>query len=277
MGTGAKLKAWRDRLPLDDIKGLRLLTAAIYHAEIYRSETDSAFSWRERLAMLDACESEIAAGETATLSDFIFDPADLWQHKRLAMFVVDGLTANWPDLEQELPICKNDALWRRNDLGQLIQQYFDWHLSPSDAKSTLNCEFGHQIEHIHWQNYLAPYCEEPRGRGHPKGQRWYDGRNAAASHAWSLIYQADKEGVTLTVSEAVRQSVAHFTYLTPNDPEPGRRDAEKYIRASDRNQVEKVVRKLLDVMMVRESPFGNSVLVVDPIFPRNAEIKGMAG
>jgi hypothetical protein len=33
MGARAKPKAWGDRLPLDDIRGLRLLAAAIYHAQ----------------------------------------------------------------------------------------------------------------------------------------------------------------------------------------------------------------------------------------------------
>jgi hypothetical protein len=219
--------------------------------------------WRKHLAALGASDYEIAAGEYATLQDFIFDPADLWQHKRLALFVVEGQESCWPEFDRDTPICRNSDFGRTSDGGvlcdliDLVHQYWTWHHAPAHAKPLFNLEFGHQIEHIHWRNYLAPYCEAPAVRGHPKGPRWYDGRRSAANYAWSLLHSAAKEGKRLSVSEAVRQSVACFKMLRPRDPEPPRREAEQYIRASSRDQAEKAVRKILEQICDREPPEWN--------------------
>lgn len=294
MGARAKPKAWGDRLPLDDIRGLRLLGAAIYHAcrleheRAVSAETDpiavqckmidcadpgraearigarvdrAEFEvrlWGGLLSRLGATDEEISAGEAATLQDFIFDPADLWRHKRLALFVVEGQADHWPDFGRDTPICRNPDLWPRDDLRELFDQYFRWHMLPPHARPILNLEFGHQIEHVHWRNYLAPYCEQPPGRGHPEGPRWHDGRHAAATHAWSLLYDAAKAGRTLSQSAAIRQSVDCFTLLRPTDPDPPAREAEGYIRATSLDQAQKAVRKILERLIDREPPWGQS-------------------
>jgi hypothetical protein len=291
MGARAKPKAWGDRLPLDDIRGLRLLGAAIFHAtclqheravlaaselltvqcemidcadprqaiarilsRVDRAEFEMRL-WRSLLARLDITDDELAAGEAATLQDFIFDPADLWRHKQLALFVVEGQADSWPDFDRDTPICRNPDLWPRDDLRELFDQYFRWHLAPPHAKPILNLDFGHQIEHVHWRNYLAPFCEEPRGRGHPEGPRWHDGRRAAASYAWSLLHEASEVGQGLSISEAVRRSIACFKILNPSDPQPDRRAAEGFIRATSRDQAEKSVRKILEEIIDREPPW----------------------
>jgi hypothetical protein len=299
MGARAKPKAWGDRLPLDDIRGLRLLAAAIYHAcsidhqraasaatdpitvqfemidcadpvkalariesRVDRAEALVLF-WRTQLAELIASDDEIAAGEHATLQDFIFDPADLWQHKTLALFVVEGQDSCWPAFDRDTPICRNSDFGRTSDGGvlcsliDLVHQYWTWHQAPAHAKPLFNLEFGHQIEHVHWRNYLGPYCQAPTGRGHPKGPRWHDGRSAAAGHAWSLLYRAAKDGREISVAAAVRESVAFFKMLRPSDPEPPLCEAKEYIRASSPDQAEKAVRKILDQIVARESPWGH--------------------
>ena len=302
MGVRAKPKAWGDRLPLDDIRGLRLLGAAIYHAcridhqRVASAATDPitvqlemlemidcadpvkalasiesrvdraralVLFWRRQLAALGASDDEIAAGELATLQDFIFDPADLWQHKTLALFVVEGQDSCWPAFDRDTAICRNSDFGRTSDGGvlcsliDLVHQYWTWHHAPAHAKPLFNLKFGRQIEHVHWRNYLAPYCEAPAGRGHPKGPRWHDGRSAAASHAWSLLYRAAKDGKDISVAAAVRGSVACFKMLRPSDPEPPLREAKEYIRAISPDQAEKAVRKILDQIIARESPWGH--------------------
>jgi hypothetical protein len=176
---------------------------------------------------------------------------------------VEGQESCWPEFDRDTPICRNSDFGRTSDGGvlcdliDLVHQYWTWHQAPAHAKPLFNLEFGHQIEHIHWRNYLAPYCEAPAVRGHPKGPRWYDGRRSAANYAWSLLHSAAKEGKRLSVSEAVRQSVACFKMLRPRDPEPPRREAEQYIRASSRDQAEKAVRKILEQICDREPPEWN--------------------
>lgn len=280
-------KAWADRLALDDIRGLRLLAAAIYHAEMRadapaslegaqpapengrpkpsapratmvpdaaRPDRSELRLWRARLDQLGASEAEIAAGATATLQDFRFDPADLWRHQRLAMFVVDCVADCWPALDRTLPICGNDDLRPQDDLIALFDEYWLWHAAPADAKPSRNVGFDREIAHLHWRNYLAPYCEAPRGRGQPEGPRWLDGRSAAARYAWSLLASAADAQPRLSIAEAVRRAVACFTLLGPRDPEPPRRDAEDFIRAVSRDQAEKAVRKLLTEMIAQEKP-----------------------
>ena len=298
MGARAKPKAWGDRLPLDDIRGLRLLGAAIYHAQrleyerAYAAATDpkaiqyemidsadpgparariasrvdraeiEARRWQRYLSALGTSDEEIVAGETATLQDFIFDPADLWRHMRLALFVVEGRADHCRDFDRETPICRNANFGRASEAGplgiltDLFHQYWTWHMAPAHARPIFNLEFGHQIEHVHWRNYLAPYCEAPAGRGHPEGPRWHDGRHAAATHAWSLLYDAAKAGRTLLQSAAIRQSVECFTLLRPTDPDPPPREAEGYIRATSLDQAHKAVRKILERLIDREPPWG---------------------
>jgi hypothetical protein len=263
----ANRKAWEQRFSLYDIHGFRLMAAAMYHTHTLTGRQSEAGYWRSVLSEVEASNAEIVAGKTAILHDFIFCPADLWQHQRLAMFVVEGQNEYWPEFDGDSPICQNDDLRPQIDsLCSILEQYFLWHMAPKDAKPEFNIEFPRTVEHYHWCNYLAPYCDKPRGRGHPNGPRWLDGRRDAASHAWGLLYSADRKGLRLSVSKAVKIAVSAFDLRLLTDPKLPRREADRCIIATSEEQAEKYVRKLLEDMIEREPPWAplDDLLMIEP-------------
>ena len=102
------------------------------------------------------------------------------------------------------------------------------------------------IEQTVFQDLVADFCQIPKRRGAPSGNRYVDGRGDAASCAWSIRHRTQ-----CNKAEAVRKSVEQFEVIPP-----GRGAATmNQIIAISRAAAEKRVMELLDKIERGEPPF----------------------
>jgi hypothetical protein len=262
----AKAKAWAARLPLDDLRGLQLLGAALYHAALWRADTargsialhrsltdqaepdgwgsllcpfeqervrtQEAEARRLRIALegLDTPPATISAGANARLSDFRFCAADLFRYQRLVLFLRAPRWAHTVKVDRETPICRNSDLQGSGTVEPLFWDCYRWHMARPDDADWHVRPFPLSAEEYVFAELVADLCELPKGPGAPKGARHDDSRHDAASYAWSL-----RQSEGLSNDEAARRSLECFEIVHRAPvPKSGGIVANSYKAAFDR-------------------------------------------
>ena len=281
-------KKWADRLPLSDLEGLILFGSALAlrhdrrdprqepapfsdHVKAWADQPEPS-SWADLVGpesprwckIEDDCSGlhdalcslawrdvDLSKAENLRFSDFVFLPEDLWPRPYLTWLVVPKRSKRAPYVDQETPISRHpDALLC--DAMSLFEKWWKWHLAPSPRPGLTDVAFGYRPEHLHFMNYVAEACEGPVPPNRPAGSGYHDAARSAASYAWRLLYRAGEEGRTLSISQAVRDSLSCFA-ISSRKPEVAG-DLEETIVAISPDQAEKRVRKILEAIIRFEPP-----------------------
>jgi hypothetical protein len=234
-------KKWEERLPLSDLRGLQLFGAALYHAAkfhenrvrgtyerfererleelcpFYKNEIGDSESRSEliylHLMALDTSDETLELGKALTAQDIRFSASELYRHQEIIYFLREPRSAFSPDCDRDTPIsCNTDLAGERYLVALFLEAFADF-CQPGLRQDY----FPRTQQESVFMELVADLCEEPRGRGAPKGRRYEDSAHDAANHAWDLRYRDPK----INRAEAVRRSLECFEIVPTEPVKPG--------------------------------------------------------
>ncbi|WP_120500363.1 hypothetical protein [Roseovarius sp. EL26] len=288
-----KIKEWNRRTPLD-FKGVRLLGAALYlrsHKlhdwtqkqllEQQEAEKDLAnFNelefphgvdhWQNecgrgrrtldelewRLQVLGASQTDYEKGKSMRAMDFQFRWDLLINHKFLMAYLSDD-QPDWAiGWDRETPISER---WG-DDPAEALQSIFFKEFERVTGPEPEFLPYLREPEEFEFHLAAWKLCEPERGIGQPKGRRWPDGLNNAASYTYSIRRKTMEKGSPITIEKAIERALEEYTIIGSEEFEcfPNKTSAIVSDAASEGGRLEgakKAIRKLLSKWEKEEKDF----------------------
>lgn len=270
-----------------DREGVRLLGAALYHWLCYRrneaakdvqlckaeKENPTAISdlnllfepehydrelssWDQQAELLkmhlndlEVSDEDFSRSETLRAKDFRFRWDILMEHKALMSFITDDQPKWARSHDRDTPISKR---WEDALTHALTSVFY------SEYKR-LSGPYPEEVPDLRTAEefffHLAAWklCEPEKGKGAPRGRRKPDGLSNAASHAWSIRDVARRNGVKITMEEAMREALRNYSVIGSDEYEDFQE--KEHCIVSDAagpdgpiGAVKKLMRKMMNAM-----------------------------